>query len=768
MSTSKIDQRLQKIHSLFRRRDFKKAYKEAVFVAKQTDTPEAHALKITSLWEWIKEQYQRNQFADAKANIQELLRLPGLPVAVQAEFPPIFRALGLNSHLPEELRQDTSSTEIQIELVDHYLLTDNKTGDLLPETLHDADRVRMAFGKIEAEQDESALELLQPISYRSPLADWRLFLRGLVDHYHGEVEKADASWKRLSPNRPSARIAARLKNLMLEKTVPSTEPSGGFISGLLNLFRGKKNAEVSQKAMLLDTLRILDEYMKQGKDKELMGRFQSIKSVFQKEMPIQYARLFQVIHHHIVRTASPSTVQQFIDRNLPLPLDPVGNRSKAYLVERIDRDSRIRRPAGLADPPVYWKKFVEEDIDRIESFSPQMKARAKASVYDYMAMQAHNEFCDARDEMEDDEECRRMYDVPLLMKITEEMLESAITSDPTYLKAYSHLANIYLDLLPPEEQKNPFHSRLVEIYERQIRHVPGSQEALSYLFEYHLNSKDMVAAGSYHDRLRELDPLSRETLFRRNRLLIGQMREGLRQRNFDQFTAAFHEFDRGPTLESLQYRLDVIPLALGYIHQVLCGDTADLSLFFPIAERLGVEKRLPLIFMIITEGQELGLSENHLASLRSEWCQGISGRCHGNTAGVLGDLACMILSVQERYPKAVKELVRDACAFVNRSGQVKWNSEKDLFGACSLLWYLSVDRQWEGYDKNYRILVKKWLKMFPHSPWPLFFSAETWWLETNWNRYRMANKTRELYQEFLKRAGSMQNDPVYRVFIAQA
>ncbi|MCL2118190.1 MAG: hypothetical protein FWH27_07160 [Planctomycetaceae bacterium] len=772
MPTTKIDQRLQKIQSLFRRRDFKKAYKEAVFVTRQSGDSEVHSLMVASLWEWIKEQFHRDQFADAKANIQELLRYPNLPATMQSEFPPIFRVLGLNSLLPEELRQDTSSPEAQIELADLYLLKGNKTGDFLPETVQDADRVRLAFGKIECEQDEDALELLKSISFRSPLAEWRLFLRGLIDHYRGDDVKAAESWKRLSPDRPPARIAVKLKNLMHEKSPAAPEHSssstGGIISGLFSLFRGKTGTVVYSKTELLDTLRVLDGYMKQGKDKELIGRFQTCKPLFQSEMPMQYARLLQVIHLHILRNASPSAAQQFIDRNLPLPLDPKGNRSRALLSERIDQESHLRRPTGLACSPVYWKKFAGEDIDRIESFSPPMKARNKAAVYHHMAKETHDEFSDAREEAEDEEEFHQMIDVPQTAKKIEDLLDKALTCDPTYIPAYQCQMNLFLEMLPQEERKKPFHPRLVEIHERMLRHVPAAKEALFYLFEYHLAVKDMDAAGKYHTRLRDLDPLSCETLHRRNRFRIGQIREGLRQRKLDWVASAFQELDSGPPLESLYYRYDVLPLALGYIHQVLHGDGSDPGVFFTAAERYGVEKRLPLIFAILAEGLELGLPEKYLAPLQTEWSKGISGRCNGNIAGVLGDLASMILSVQERYPKAMKTLVREACDFVNRAGQVKWNSEKDIFGACSLLWCLAVERQWDGYDKTYCNLTKKWLKQFPHSPLPLFFSAEVYWLETGWHRYRLANKTRELYREFLKRAGSLRNDPLHQFYITTA
>jgi tetratricopeptide (TPR) repeat protein len=493
-------------------------------------------------------QFQSNQFADAKVNVHQLMQHQNyIPDTVQAEFPPVFRVLGLNSLLPETLRQDTTSQEVQTELVDIYLLKGNKTGDLLPETLQDADRVRTAFEKIEAEQDEDALELLRPISFRSPLAEWRLLLRGLVDHYHGKADKAEESWKRLSPNRPPARIVARLKTLMHEKTsAASTAPaSGGLLAGLFSMFRGSKDTKVSHKAELLETLRVLDDYLKRGKDKELLGRFQSGKSLFQKEMPMQFARLFDVVHHYMIDSASPTTALQFVDRNLPLPLDPRGNRTLAMLSQRVDCDSRFRRPGGLAYHTVYWIKFAEEDIDLIESFSPPMKARAKAVVWDFMAKRVHDELSDAREEAYDEEDFHEMIDVPQTAKKIEDFLEKAITSDPIYVPPYQQLISFIVEMLPREEQKDQFHPRIVEIFERLHRNAPNEKEALNFLFEYHLQKKNADAARLYLNHLLELDPLSRENQLRRTRFFLGQIRNALRQRDFKRASDDSRELSDG-------------------------------------------------------------------------------------------------------------------------------------------------------------------------------------------------------------------------------
>ena len=747
--------RFQKIQSLVRRNDWKKAYKEAAFLVKQSNQPEVRELLVTTLWGWIKDQVRRDQYEDARQNVQELLRQPNISTEIRAEFPSVFRVLGLNSLLPENQREDATSPEIQAELVDLFLLRGNKTADLLPETLVDAERVLAAFQQIEAKDDTEALERLRPIGFRSPLADWRLFLRGLVDHYHGDDAKAEESWRRLAPDRPPFRIVGNLRKLLQEKP---TSTSQGIVASFFNLFRSKNDSPTSRKSELLDTLRTLDGYLKQEKYKELLGRLQATKALFQQEKPILFDRLLRVVAAQLIRNASPDIVRQFIDRNLPLPLDPLGNRTLALHSLIIDRDEKFRRPAWLAPPPVYWRKFVENDIDRIPSFSAKMKARAKAVVYDAMADLTIEEFCDSLDEVGGNEDrLNQMIDVQRTRRVIDDLLEKAIANDPTYLQPYLNQQRFFLATLPEAERALPFHPQRIEINERLLQHIPDAQEPLAYLFDYHLDAQNLEEAGVYFNKLRKLDPLSRNTLFHRSRLCLARIRKGLHEHDFNTVDAAFRDLNDGPPLESIFYRFDVLPLALGYLAELLRGNSQGADDFFAAAVRLGIEKRLPMVFAAIVEGRELGLPQKFLHPLESEWSKTISGRCNGNTAGVLGDLAFNVLISPKRHSKS-QELAKAVCQYVNRAGQVKWNAEKDLFGACNFLWHLAVEKNNDEYRATYRNLVRKGLKQYPQSPCFLFFDAETSRFEEIWPGSYQEHRAAEKYQEFLRRIGSHRDD----------
>ncbi|MDR1267918.1 MAG: hypothetical protein LBK82_00185, partial [Planctomycetaceae bacterium] len=320
--------KISKIQDLRRRGNWKKAYKEVLFLSRLHNEPELQELLVSSLWEWIKEQFNRNQHEEAKTNIKELFRLTknlnSNCKEIQQEFPPIFRVLGLNTLLPESLRQDMNSPEIQIELVDRFLVHGENSNDLLPDFRDQAILIRNALEKVEAKLDDEALELLRPISFHSPLSEWRLFIRGLISYYHKNEEKADESWKRLSDSRPPYRIVGRLRKFFTED---SSISSSNFVSRFFDLFRTKTDSPQIKKVEFLNHLRQLDNCIRQKKFKELVGHFQVSRSFLQKTEPQLFERVFRTVHSTLVTEAAPDIVRQFIDRNIPLPLDPRGNRT---------------------------------------------------------------------------------------------------------------------------------------------------------------------------------------------------------------------------------------------------------------------------------------------------------------------------------------------------------------------------------------------------------------------------------------------------------
>ncbi len=89
----------------------------------------------------------------------------------------------------------------------------------------DVQRVRNALAKIESREDAAGLELLQPIGFRSPLAPWRLFARGLVVFYQADYESAKSIWSKIPVGRFPERIVSYLLKSIGQSVSASVDDS---------------------------------------------------------------------------------------------------------------------------------------------------------------------------------------------------------------------------------------------------------------------------------------------------------------------------------------------------------------------------------------------------------------------------------------------------------------------------------------------------------------------------------------------------------------
>ncbi|MDR1385256.1 MAG: hypothetical protein LBJ67_15620 [Planctomycetaceae bacterium] len=740
--SDKQNPRFQKIQSLIRRSDWKQAYKEARFLAKTSHLPELEQILISTLWNWIKSQVQRNQREEAKNNIRELLNFSTIPQEIQNEFPPVFRSLGLNSLLPKHFRLDISAPEIQNELVDLFLVKGEKSPELLPETLAEAKLVQDAFQKIEAQADDDALALLRPIAYHSPLAEWRIFMRGLVDYYRNNDAKSEESWKRLSSERPPYRIAEQLRKSLLQKQTASPQ---NLFHSFFNFFRNKTSSDpLSLKINLIETLKTLEQYAQQGKFKELVGRFQAFRNQFQKTEPALYERVLWIVRCLLISDAPPDVFRQFVECNLPLPFDPRGNLAYALFTMHYDKDYA---PRWLKDTEDYIRKYADDDVNLIESSSPQIKARIKSIAYHHIAMNYLTDYTIPKSGKF----------TPLLEK-SQELIEKAIAADPTYLHPYQMSIAIIL-LKNPKEKRGPYFSPIADVNKRILEHIPDCADAVEYLFGFYIHNNEPETAQTYFEKLEALNPLAVLTVIKKYNLLFTQIRKSLKEKDFTKAEQCLQKLQKNPIiLHTFLYRFDVLTLVFAYVYDLLQNKNVSFNDYVRLTKKIGMEKPLPLMFAILVEGWKCGVPDKNLQSLEADWSKGISGRCNGNTAGMLGDLVAYTVSQEIQHPK-IQKITNDACDFVSRAGQVKWNSERDLYCACQLLWMLAVQKQEAKYQKTFKELVRKGIKQHPNSLPFTFFLIEAEWMG---NPRVLSYRRRQIldsYHKFMKNFASSQDVP---------
>ena len=157
----------------------------------------------------IQQLHRVQQPTDAKAVLADL-------IAFGPTSPKVLEAVARLRVLLGETGSNTKAAldadpSLLIEIADRAVLDSKLAVPDYADLMQHVNAVREALLAVETGEDSRAIELLAVISRGSPLADWRLFVRGLSAFYAREDERAEANWSRLEKSRPAARIARTLQ-----------------------------------------------------------------------------------------------------------------------------------------------------------------------------------------------------------------------------------------------------------------------------------------------------------------------------------------------------------------------------------------------------------------------------------------------------------------------------------------------------------------------------------------------------------------------------
>ncbi|MDR2642243.1 MAG: hypothetical protein LBC74_05565 [Planctomycetaceae bacterium] len=781
--------RIQKIQYLVKKGDWKKAYKEAKFSATLSNSPEIKSLAITSLWNWIKDQVKHKQYEDAKLNIRELIHVGvnTIPHNIRNEFPPVFLLLGLNSMLPEDLKNDTNSKNIQIQLIDQYIIHNINSTDILPEILANAAQVKEAFKLIESRQDTKAIEILASIPFNSPVSEWRLLLRGLIAHYDGDNKTANENWQRLSNSRPTKKIAENLQKLFNDKNKSKTNED---IVRQFNFFNDRSGSEQSQKIDLIDNLRIVGDCMKLQKYKEILVRLPIIRQTAAKQNAFMYGRILRLLHIHLLENAQPTIIRQFVEQNLPLPLDPHGNRTFALLFDRLinchDTIPNWLRHAGM-NP--LWNKFAEEDVDQIESFSPPMKARAKSIAF-CNAVKSRKMFIEKYGNLiiDDFDDAHELLEL-CSQKNTDWFMcyfDKSLITDPSNIQAFEAFEFFLQSLIEFKENPELYEAKLDELHQLIVEHNQDDIKILNQEFDRCFDKSDFDKAAEYLNLIEKINPLSKNAFYRKLKITQQQCKLALQDGdllNVKKFLAVLKNI---PTPESLSYRHNIVMLAFKFIYYILSDKPKHARKVLLSCKNYGIDKPLPIIITVlcshikipkqVTQKLELQLSKKNNEKINSSVIAAICDSLSGLSDRTPINKSNMTLS------PIVAATVRN---YLNNVTKIKWKKEKDIVCVCTFLWSLNLDGNYAFLDDKYNCesifirLVKKGKKLFSNSLELNFLMLEAKRIKYNnlFSRqvsqqnidFRFAQKKiRQLnkqYSKFLNNCGKMKDNPELKIMI---
>lgn len=118
--------------------------------------------------------------------------------------------LGSNARHRQRLSQQTPRAWPDETLEDVAVFDDSALSALPSELAEQVSAIRAALQDACESRGEVAVGRLSVISRGSPLSEWRLFIRGLVDWLAEDAEAANEAWKRLNPERRPGRIATAM------------------------------------------------------------------------------------------------------------------------------------------------------------------------------------------------------------------------------------------------------------------------------------------------------------------------------------------------------------------------------------------------------------------------------------------------------------------------------------------------------------------------------------------------------------------------------
>jgi hypothetical protein len=135
-------------------------------------------------------------------------------------------AVGSNARHRQRLAQQTPQAWPSELPADVAIFDDAALAALPAELIPQATAIREALQEALASRGDDALKRVSEIPRGSPLSEWRLFIRGLIDWLANETAAAGEAWKRLDRERRPGRIATAMMLAFrsdLEQAIPSQD-----------------------------------------------------------------------------------------------------------------------------------------------------------------------------------------------------------------------------------------------------------------------------------------------------------------------------------------------------------------------------------------------------------------------------------------------------------------------------------------------------------------------------------------------------------------
>lgn len=488
------------------RRDYKQALKDAKTGWRQQPTPELRTLLEEAYLERTKQLLQFGFVAEAQSTLKDLLALGITEAKVRQEAMAVAAPLGLEHLLVgQQGRPETPlDSSTLVALVDSAVLYPGGGLQRYPEIAREAAALRQVLDQLAAGQMAAALAGVSHIPRHSPLADWRLFVRGLAAYYRQDDEEMSACWSRLDPARVPAKIARALQSLAdwIRRRAPTLESLGVGSAALCQVEKvafGEpivgRLCELHRQTMerdweeVLRTLQTLPRCLGPQKTPLALMAAQAVMASGRRHLPLRF--------------------MERLTGSLPgPPNDPRWNRAWALFHE-------LEKEGNLASAARHWIEYIH-DIEQ-GALPAEDQRLAKALVWHraacgylrYLKVEEADpeeawEVGPARSGRRADppERARPLDHDEAIARRAVAALENSIKLAPELPAPYRDLSQAYFEWGLPD--------RAVEVYQRLLHRHPDSLGDLVAITGLLLDEDRPIEACTYARKAYHLKPLDGE------------------------------------------------------------------------------------------------------------------------------------------------------------------------------------------------------------------------------------------------------------------
>ncbi len=355
-----------------------------------------------------------------------------------------------------------------------------------------AEAVVKAIEHVAAGEDAAAIGQLSSIPRSSPYAQWRWFVRGLIAHYGGDTQAAEANWAKLDSQRRPARIAAALRLVAHDnhEQPPATDSVRVAARRLADLQR-LRPALAAARQLVVSAKRQRPGRGRGGDSPEKLfgpddvSRLMALRDGYRKLEP-KFLREFELA---CVRTCFfqpyADVFRMMTDRIPGPPHDPRWDLLASLYHNQFQDGSR--------DAVTYLKRYSETDASKSKGIQRDVVNAIISTVWlkhanELMEKAARRFPFGGRDPADDD-------------KVIEAAFQQAIRAFPANRDAHqTHVAFLTEQLESSgltAKQRQAIENRIIAARQNWVAGVPDEVEQRIALIDHFLAQDDLGAADTH-------------------------------------------------------------------------------------------------------------------------------------------------------------------------------------------------------------------------------------------------------------------------------